>query len=207
MDAQVLYDAGNFERVISLLKKGKPRPLLAFAYQKSKLWDEAMNTWTTLIALYPDAAEYYVERGVCKFNLRFKHAIQDFDYAIEMEDDNAYFYSCRAYIRDKIGDSEGAIADYSKALELDPEDAIILNNLGLAEQKLGYTARARERFKNSDDLLGIKTIDSREDITENGTGFTPNVKTAASVKPSIWLEFKKMLSIVGFKEFIKDLRK
>ena len=147
MDAQVLYDAGKFEQVISLLKKGKPRPLLAFAYQKSKLWDEAMNTWTTLIALYPDAAEYYVERGVCKFNLRFKHAIQDFDYAIEMEDDNAYFYSCRAYIRDKIGDSEGAIADYSKALELDPEDAIILNNLGLAEQKLGYTARARERFK------------------------------------------------------------
>jgi hypothetical protein len=55
--------------------------------------------------------------------------------------------------------------------------------------------------------LGIKTIDSREDITENGTGFTPNVKNAASAKPSIWIEFKKMLSIVGFKEFIKDLRK
>lgn len=207
MDAQVLYDAGNFEQVISLLKKGKPRPLLAFAYQKSKLWDEAMNTWTTLIALYPDAAEYYVERGVCKFNLRFKHAIQDFDYAIEMVDDNAYFYSCRAYIRDKIGDAEGAIADYSKALELDPEDAIILNNLGLAEQKLGYTARARERFKNSDDLLGIKTIDSREDLTENGTGFAPNVKNATAAKPSIWLEFKKMLSVVGFKQFLKDLKR
>ena len=207
MDAQVLYDAGKFDQVISLLKKGKPSPLLAFAYQKSKLWDEAMNTWTTLIAMYPDAAEYYVERGVCKFNLRFKHAIQDFDYAIEMVDDNAYFYSCRAYIRDKIGDSEGAIADYSKALELDPEDAIILNNLGLAEQKLGYTARARERFKNIDDLLGIKTIDSREDLTENGTGFAPNVKNTTAAKPSIWLEFKKMLSVVGFKQFLKDLKR
>ena len=92
-------------------------------------------------------------------------------------------------------------------IELDPEDAIILNNLGLAEQKLGYTARARERFKNSDDLLGIKTIDSREDLTENGTGFAPNVKNTTAAKPSIWLEFKKMLSVVGFKQFLKDLKR
>jgi tetratricopeptide (TPR) repeat protein len=203
MDVQALYDAGKFKEVISLLKKEKPSPLLAFAYQKSKQWEEGMNIWTMLIANYPDAAEYYVERGVCKFNLRFKHAIQDFDQAIAMEDDNAYFYSCRAYIRDKIGDSEGAIADYTKALELDPEDAIILNNLGLAEQKLGYTARAREKFKNSDDLLGVKTIDSREELTENGMG--PATPKSINPSPTLWHEFKKMLSLEGFRGFWRQL--
>ena len=107
MDVQALFDQGDYAAVIKKLKKGEPRPILAFAYQKSKLWEEAMNVWTTLIAKYPDAAEYFVERGVCKFNLRFKHAILDFNEAIEMDPTNPYFYSCRAYIRDKTGDTEG----------------------------------------------------------------------------------------------------
>jgi tetratricopeptide (TPR) repeat protein len=204
MDIQAMYDQGNYKQVISLLKNEKPSPLLAFAYQKNKQWEEAMTVWTSLIATYPDAAEYYVERGVCKFNLRFKHAIQDFDQAIALVDDNAYFYSCRAYIRDKMGDSEGAIEDYSYALKLDPEDAIILNNLGLAEQKLGYTARARERFKNSDDLLGVKTIDSRP--ADEYEALKPAPMSTPTVCSSVWLEFKKMWSVQGFKDFWNELR-
>ena len=205
MDIQQLYDAGKFDEIIKRFRNEKPSPTLAFAYQKTKQWEKAMEIWTTLIALYPDAAEYYVERGVCKFHLRFKHALQDFDQAITMESDNAYFYSCRAYIRDKTGDTEGSVEDYTKALELDPEDAITLNNLGLAEQKLGYTARARERFKDSDDLLGVKTLASREDLSENGLDIKPET-IPVNAKSSVWSEFKKMLSLQGFKDFLKDLR-
>ena len=200
MDVQALFDQGDYAAVIKKLKKGEPRPILAFAYQKSKLWEEAMNVWTTLIAKYPDAAEYFVERGVCKFNLKFKHAILDFNEAIEMEPTNAYFFSCRAYIRDKTGDTEGSVEDYTKALDLDPEDAITLNNLGLAEQKLGFTARARERFKYSDDLMGVKTIDSRDPDDYQKLATTPPIKS------TIWQEFKKMLSLPGFKDFWRDLR-
>jgi len=202
MDVQALYDNGDYQAVIKQLKKAEPRPLLAFAYQKNKQWEEAMEIWTMLIAKYPDAAEYYVERGVCKFNLRFKHAIQDFNQAIEMEPTNAYFYSCRAYVKDKTGDTEGSVEDYTKALELDPDDAITLNNLGLAEQKLGHTGRARQRFKNSDDLMGIKTIDSRDPDDYEELKPTPK----PSVKPSIWSEFKKMWTKDGFKAFWKELR-
>jgi tetratricopeptide (TPR) repeat protein len=200
MDVQALFDQGDYAAVIKKLKKGEPRPILAFAYQKSKLWEEAMNVWTTLIVKYPDAAEYFVERGVCKFNLRFKHAILDFNEAIEMDPTNPYFYSCRAYIRDKTGDTEGSVEDYTKALDLDPEDAITLNNLGLAEQKLGFTARARERFKYSDDLMGVKTIDSRD------PGDYQKLTSTPPAKSSMWQEFKKMLSLQGFKDFWRDLR-
>ncbi len=200
MDPQALFDQKEYTAVIKQLKNSEPSPLLAFAYQKNKQWEDAMQVWTLLIVKYPDAAEYFVERGVCKFNLRFKHAIQDFDVAIEMEPTNAYFYSCRAYIKDKTGDTEGSVEDYTRALELDPEDAIVLNNLGLAEQKLGFTAKARERFKYSDDLLGIKTIDSREPQEYRKIDTTPPSKS------SLWLEFKKMLTKDGFKAFWKELK-
>ena len=52
------------------------------------------------------------------------------------------------------GDTHGAIADYKKALELDPEDAVTWNNLGLLEEQLGQE-QARERYRVSDELLGI----------------------------------------------------
>jgi Flp pilus assembly protein TadD len=147
----------------------------------------------------PENAAFYNERGVCKFQMRFKHAIQDFNEAIRLDPAEPYYYSCRAYIRDKIGDIEGAIKDYSTAHDLDPSDAITLNNLGLAEQKFGYTKKARERFKDSDDLLGIKTIDSMPEIK-------PKFESIPQPKPTIWTELKNMISSKsGFKSFLKDL--
>lgn len=206
MDVKKLYEEGKYAEVISLLENEETSELLAYSYQKNKQWEEAMNAWNAMIVRHPNDASYYNERGVCKFNLRFKHAIQDFDKAIELEPNNPYYHSCRAYIKDKTGDTEGSVTDYQKAYELDPNDAIVLNNLGLAEQKLGYTAKARERFKNSDDLLGIKTIDSRPELTENGIGAKPQ-PSPPTQKSTLWTEFKKMFSKDGFKQFLKDLKK
>jgi tetratricopeptide (TPR) repeat protein len=202
MDVKELFNQGKFKEVISLLKKSTDvgsQEMLAFAYQKTAKWEEAMQIWTTLIAMYPENAAFYNERGVCKFQLRFKHAIQDFNAAIRLDPAEPYYYSCRAYIRDKIGDIEGAIADYSTAHDLDPSDAITLNNLGLAEQKFGHTQKARERFKDSDDLLGIKTIDSLPEVK-------PKFESIPPPKPTIWAELKNMISSKsGFKSFLKDL--
>ena len=134
--------------------------------------------------------------------MRFKHAIQDFNRAVELDPKNPYFFSCRAYIKDKTGDTEGSVEDYTKSLSLDPTDAITMNNLGLAEQKLGHTAKARAQFKSSDELLGIETIDSREDQYE------PLPSINQEKQPStIWKEFRKMVSSKsGFKQFWTELR-
>jgi Flp pilus assembly protein TadD len=202
-----LYEQGDYVAIINSLE-GNPDEnylsILAFSYQKTKRWENAMECWNHLIKKEPTNAEYYNERGVCKFNMRFKHAIQDFDRAIELEPNNAYFYSCRAYIKDKTGDTEGSVEDYTKSLSLDPTDAITMNNLGLAEQKLGHTAKARAQFKASDELLGIETIDSRDDEVYSSS-FTSYQNDA---QPStIWKEFKKMVSSkAGFKQFWIELR-
>jgi len=198
MNISQQYDDGNYAEVIKYLadksNTDKELEMLGYAYQKTGAWEKGMNVWNHLILKYPTNAYYYSERGVCKFNLRFKHAIQDFNKAVELQPETSYFYSCRAFIKDKTGDTEGAVEDYNKAHKLDPEDALLLNNLGLAEQKLGYTQKARERFKNSDDLLGIKTIDSRSEPES-----TPP-------KGNLWQEIKKMISSKeGFMQFLKEL--
>jgi tetratricopeptide (TPR) repeat protein len=207
LNIEQLYEQGDYEAIIDSLE-GSPNEdylsILAFSYQKTKRWENAMECWNHLIIKDPTNAEYFNERGVCKFNLRFKHAIQDFDQAVKLDPENAYFYSCRAYIKDKTGDTEGSVEDYTKSLSLDPTDAIIMNNLGLAEQKLGHTAKARAQFKSSDELLGIETIDSRDD--EANSTASPSL-ASNNQSPTLWDEFKKMISSkAGFKQFWAELR-
>ena len=205
VNIEELYEQRKYLAVIKQLKGSSQEnqlPILAFSYQKTKRWENAMECWNRLIAKNPNNAEYYNERGVCKFNMRFKHAIQDFNRAVELEPNNPYFYSCRAYIKDKTGDTEGSVEDYTKSLSLDPTDAITMNNLGLAEQKLGHTAKARAQFKASDELLGIETIDSREDQSSPLSSFNQ-----AKEPSTIWKELRKMVtSKSGFKKFWSELR-
>ena len=205
VNIEELYEQRNYLAVIKQLEGSSQEnqlPILAFSYQKTKRWENAMECWNRLIAKNPNNAEYYNERGVCKFNMRFKHAIQDFNRAVELEPNNPYFHSCRAYIKDKTGDTEGSVEDYTKSLSLDPTDAITMNNLGLAEQKLGHTAKARAQFKASDELLGIETIDSRKDQSSPLSSFNQGKETS-----TIWKELRKMVtSKSGFKKFWSELR-
>ena len=47
----------------------------------------------------------------------------------------AYFY--RAYAKDDLGDKQGAIADLSQAIAINPRDANVYNNRGNAKSDLG----------------------------------------------------------------------
>lgn len=201
MNAQHHFEQGDYTKALHLLKNASnpaELELKAYCFQKTAAFELAMLEWNILIKSFPEHASYYNERAVCKFNLRFKHAMEDFNKAISLEPDNPYYYACRAYVKDKTGDSEGAVEDYQKAHDLDPSDAVTLNNLGLAEQKLGYTAKAREFFKKSNDLVGITTRDA--EVMDNSAPITkPSFK--AKVK-----EVGKMLSSLSeFKRFLKEL--
>ena len=164
----------------------------AYALQKSGAFEDAMQVWNQLISM-DERASFYNERGVCKFNLRFKHSMDDFEKAVELEPENPYFWSCRAYVKDKLGDTEGAVRDYEKAHELDPEDATVLNNLGLAEQKLGYTSKAREFFQKSNELIGYEEEGLDQEVQE------PDLSMRSK-----WREMRKMMS--SWKEFRQFLR-
>jgi len=172
------------------------------ALQKLRKFEAAMEVWDLALSNYGDHPDYYAERGVCKFHLRFKSSMDDLNMAIELDPENGYRYACRAYVRDKIGDTEGAVEDYRKANELDPGNEITLNNLGLAEDKLGYTKSARGRFLQADEIAGISAMTNKYFQSEETTK-----EIEVKEKSTVLKELRKMLSSkTEFSAFLKEAR-
>jgi Flp pilus assembly protein TadD len=115
----------------------------------------AIEHFTLAIQEDVNNVECYAERAVAYLNTnQFDLSMFDMHRCIEMEPNNSYRYSCRAFLKAKIGDTEGAIADYEMAIKLDPEDAIAYNNLGLVQETKGYRVQAQKSFEKSNDLIG-----------------------------------------------------
>ena len=99
--------------------------------------------------------EYYAERAVAYLNTnQFELSMFDMNRCIELEPNNSYRYSCRGFLKARMGDTDGAITDYEMAVKLDPEDAIAYNNLGLAQESKGFQKKAEKSFSRSNELIG-----------------------------------------------------
>ena len=128
----------------------------AEAQYQSGEWAPALTAFDALLEQGIRDGNLIHDRAVCLFQLgRKKEALEQLDAAVALEPDNPYRYSSRAWIRAALKDVDGAIADYRKALDLDPDDAITLNNLGLLEEQYGMRKAAQEKFKRADTLMGI----------------------------------------------------
>ena len=199
------YEGGQFEAFVKMSEKFHPseEQKLSFlemkgrSLQKIGRFEDALGAWNVLLSMDPQNAYYYGERGVCKFNLQYKSAMDDISKAIELDPQDGYHYACRAYVKDKLGDTEGSIEDYKRSLELDPDNEVTLNNLGLAEEKLGYTQQARDRYRQADELMGIDTIETRrEQVAET--------EKPVERKKALWHEVRTMIS--SRKEFVRFIR-
>ena len=145
-------------------------------------WANALTEWKSWWAaagehanLDPDAMH---DRAVCHFHCGDKGVALDWlNRAADVQPEYSYRYSSRGWMKQASGDTHGAIADYKKALELDPEDAVTWNNLGLLEEQLGYQEQARERYRVSDELLGI--------LNEHGIDPESSNPTFKTVRPSL----------------------
>lgn len=123
---------------------------------EAKRLDDALQWYDYARTQDPNNPDILNDRAVCLFHMgRKQEALSELDKGVEMQPDYSYRYSSRAYIRSAMKDIDGAIEDYKKAIELDPEDAIAHNNLGLLEEQLGYIKQAQDRFKVSDELRKI----------------------------------------------------
>ena len=94
--------------------------------------------------------------AICCFHLeRIEEALNWLDRAVELQPDYSYRYASRAWMRVAAKQYDRARADYQRAIELDPEDAVSQNNLGLLEEQLGYQKQAQERYRIADELQGM----------------------------------------------------
>ena len=98
--------------------------------------------------------------------------------------------------------TEEAILDYKKCTDLDPEDAISWNNMGLLEDQLGWNKKAKKTFNKADSLEKVLKdkdipIEKKSEIPE------PKPEIPASKNRIIKDVFTKKKT---FKEFVKFVR-
>jgi tetratricopeptide (TPR) repeat protein len=181
--------------------------------QKAKDYSAALELYKMVEAQDPYSADLLSDIGVVLFNLdRKKEALEYLDRAANLEPNNSYRYSSRAFVKGAMGDVLGGIEDYKKCIELDPEDAVAYNNLGMLEEQLGYKKQAEDSFKKADELAELLadnniTLESETEIkiTETHREDTPVSKDES---PATTLGILKNIvsSKQGFKEFIQFVK-
>lgn len=135
----------------------------------------------------PDAMH---DRAICHFHCEDKEeALEWLNQALSHQPDYSYRYSSRGWMKQALGDIHGAIEDYKRAVELDPDDAITWNNLGLLEEQLGYRQQAQERYEVSDELLGI--LKERGIESERPKQAEPIGQKTVQAQRSFWGELKR----------------
>lgn len=170
-------------------------------YAEHKFKD-AIYWYTRALSLSPNA-DIYSERAVSYFhNDQLKESLEDMNRAQELEPERPYRYASRAYIKDAMGDVEGAIRDYEKTIELDPDDAIAHNNLGLLIEKLGHHQKAKVFFDFAD------AIAKKEQGDETARAERPrNIQSDMNKdrkEPSLRDEALKVFTSADqFKEFLR----
>lgn len=161
----------------------------------------ALMDFKALTVQFPENTSFMADYAVAlHLDNQNEQAALLFEKALSLEPTNPYRYASRAYFKDRTGDFAGAIKDYEKAIELDPEDAIALNNKGLIEEKLGYKERAKTSFEQSNKLLGYDP-NAKAPVNNSIPDFSLNRKVESIQPDNRWRIVKSVFTKEGFKDF------
>lgn len=196
----------------------------ADALMDEQKYDKALIAFNKALEKSPNHPHILSQRGVLYLHLNNKKCcLDDLQLALKLEPENSYRYASLAYARDFFGDLDGAISDYEKAVELDPEDAVAHNNLGLLLEKKGYQSKAEKKFQKADKLSKLEKkffdavdekegksdsekLDSNSPKPKDGEKLQPTkLKKDEKVKPR-QLFVKVFTDKEHFKEFISFIK-
>ncbi len=182
---------------------------------KERDFEGAIIEFTLALEKDPGNPEILYQRAMSYFHLQKKSlALMDMDSAVEMQPNYSYRYASRAFMRDSFGDVFGAISDYKQAIELDPEDAISYNNLGILEDKMGRRSVSQGYYNKADQLMDTNP----RPINTNMEGFGTTINydrpqkeedkiVEIPEKRSFWQEFTGVFtSKKGFNEFLDFIK-
>lgn len=181
---------------------------------------EAIKLYTEALAVTPGHPDLISDRAVAYLHLDNKDlSYQDFQFALELQPQKAYRYASFAFAMNHFGDIEGAIDMYSKAIELDPDDAVAHNNLGLLLEQKGYKDEAQAKFDRADKLSKLEdsllemidemdgTPDIKQSKAELGTEVEADQVKQAGEQKTVSSEMKNVLTKKeSFKEFLQFIK-
>jgi Flp pilus assembly protein TadD len=96
---------------------------------------------------------------------KYDEAFIDYNSAIDLDEDSVYYYN-RALIYDARNEDQKAIGDYTKCIELDPDDADAYNNRGVIWGSLGKYDDAIKDY-----TYIIENIDKEYSSAYNNRGY------------------------------------
>ncbi len=114
---------------------------LGLCYYRKGMYDDAMKTYTDLIAIAPGEPKAYDQRGLVyqfQSHPEAEKALADYSKAIEIDPNYADAYISRGSLYvDLLGKYDLGIADFNKTLELAPGNLDAIINKGIAYYKEG----------------------------------------------------------------------
>ncbi|MFO8050240.1 MAG: tetratricopeptide repeat protein [Thermoplasmatota archaeon] len=156
--AKVLEELGSMDMAkrsasrACRLSTGDPAANLLYAdiLYKMKEFDEATKQVDMVLELAPKDSDGLTLKGIL-ISIQeedYRKALQYFDKAIDNDEDNASAWTNRGIALRQIGDRDGAIFSFQKALMIDPDDRVsrdMLTHLG--EKKFIPRSRSRSKKK------------------------------------------------------------
>lgn len=167
----------------------------AYLKMKSGDYSAALILYDQCLQQTSDQDTLHSERAVVYLHLNQKEkSLADFDRSIALNPLYGYHFAARGHAKDFFGDIDGAIADYERAIELEPEDDIFHNNLGLLQEKKGNQVKAQAYFERSDKLRKaeeklhalIDEIEGKESTSEPPFSADEKLQSSATNKPDKW---------------------
>ncbi len=110
----------------------------------------AIDDFSSVIAVAPDTAEAYINRGLAYQNTgESQRAMADYNRSISVDPDNVHAYIMRGNAMKDKGDVDSAIADYTQAIDADPQHSHSYYLRGLAQQDKSDMENAIADFTRS----------------------------------------------------------
>lgn len=119
---------------------------------------EAIEHYSLAIEIFPQMYEFYVNRGICKFELNdFLGAICDYTEAINVDPSrSARAYCNRGIAKREIKDYTGAMSDYTKSMNISSNYADPYKNRGDLKYFLNDIEGAEKDYRIYKDIIEYK---------------------------------------------------
>jgi len=133
----------DFEEALAKGNSEAQHYYLFLALYKSKKYNNAMTQINLAIAQNNDFYGYYINRGNTRLNLGiFDEALEDYDYALTLEPGVPDTYYLRGRVLDTLKRHKSAIIDFTRAIELNPDDGTYYSKRGNAKFSAGNRSGA-----------------------------------------------------------------
>jgi tetratricopeptide (TPR) repeat protein len=124
-----------------------------YLFTKLNKYDEAVADYTIALQTEPDHANSLENRTVIYLNQqKYEAALADAGQYVRFHPDRPRAYLLRAFTLDKLGKTDKAIADYTKCIELAPQDEEPRGNRGV----IYYNSKQDYRAAKEDFDTGIR---------------------------------------------------